>query len=259
MIAGRVIDLHCHLLPGIDDGPTDLAATVALGRALVAEGVTIVAATPHVHPSFPNEAAGIATARAAAVEALAAAGVALDVVRGAELDLVHVAGLDADRLAELQLGRRSGTLLVECPFAPAAPFFVEQIERLQGAGFRILLAHPERSPVFLRDEALLQRLVAGGALASVTATSLVGRFGRTAKRYAEWALDNELVHDVASDAHDTVKRPPILRAPLEEAGYGWAAGWLTQVAPAAILAGVALPPRPTRPRRRWPSLRRGAS
>jgi protein-tyrosine phosphatase len=254
-VAG-VIDLHCHLLPGIDDGPGDEQAALALARALVAEGVTTVAATSHVHPDFPNTAATLGAARSAVSDAIAREGIPLEVVRGAELDLLHVAQFDAAALGELQLGE-GGTLLVECPFAAAAPFFAETVARFGRDGFRVLLAHPERSPAFLREPALLERLVAGGAMASLTAASLTGRFGRTAKRYADWALEEGLIHDVASDAHNVDGRPPVLRAPLEEAGYGWALDWLTVDAPAAILGGAALPVRPDRPRRRFPSLRRG--
>ncbi len=254
-MCGRVIDLHCHLLPGVDDGPPDVQAAVALARALVAEGVTTVAATSHVHPDFPNTAATLSRARAVVVKALEWEDVALEVVRGGELDLLHVAKLDAAALAELQLGD-GGTLLVECPFAAAAPFFEDVIDRLRRDGFRVLLAHPERSPAFLRDEDLLGRLVAGGALASITAASLTGRFGRTAKRYAEWAMEHDLVHDVASDAHNTERRPPALAGPLHEAGYEWAQEWLTREAPAAILAGAPLPPRPPKPSRGLLGLRR---
>jgi protein-tyrosine phosphatase len=249
MMCADVIDLHCHLLPGVDDGPRDLEAAVALGRALAAAGVTTVAATSHVHPEFPNTAETLGAARAEVTAALGDAGVALVVVQGGELDLLHVARADAATLAGLQLGE-SGTLLVECPFAAAAPFFAETLERFRRDGFRVLLAHPERSPAFLREPELLERLVADGALASLTASSLVGRFGRTAKRYAEWALDQGLVHDVASDAHNTDGRPPGMAEPVREAGYGWAEEWLTQTAPAAILAGAELPPRPARPGRR---------
>jgi protein-tyrosine phosphatase len=243
-----VIDLHCHLLPGVDDGPGDVLAAVALARAMAAEGTTTAAATSHVHPDYPNTAAKLSRARAAMVKALEWEQIPLEIVRGAELDLLHVAQLDAAALAELQLGD-SGTLLVECPFAVGAPFFEDVIGKLQLHGFRILLAHPERSPAFQRDEGLLERLVERGALASLTAASLIGRFGRTAKRYGEWALEHELVHDVASDAHNTDRRPPVLRGPLREAGYGWAEEWLTQAAPAAILAGAPLPARPARPAR----------
>lgn len=245
----RVIDLHCHLLPGVDDGPGELAGSIALGRALAASGVTTVAATSHVHPDFPNTAATLAPARAAVVDALAREGVPLEVVQGGELDLLHVARAEPETLAGLQLGD-GGTLLVECPFAAAAPFFGETLARFRRDGFRVLLAHPERSPAFLREPELLERLVAEGAMASLTASSLVGRFGRTAKRYAEWALERELVHDVASDAHNVDGRPPGLVEPLREAGLEWATDWLTREAPAAILAGTALPPRPSRPSRR---------
>lgn len=250
-----MIDLHCHLLPGVDDGPGDVLAAVALARAMVAEGTTTAAATSHVHPDFPNTAATLARARAAVVKALEWEKVPLEVVRGAELDLLHVAQLDAAALAELQLGD-SGTLLIECPFAVGAPFFEDVVSKLQLHGFRILLAHPERSPAFQRDASLLERLVERGALVSITGASLVGRFGRTARRYADWALDHDLVHDVASDAHNTESRPPALRAPLREAGYGWAEEWLTQAAPAAILAGAPLPARPARPARGLLGLRR---
>lgn len=250
-----VIDLHCHLLPGVDDGPGDLAAAVELARALVAEGVTTVAATSHVHPDFPNTAETLDRARAAVTKALEWEGVALEVVRGAELDLLHVARMDAAALAALQLGD-GGALLVECPFAAAAPFFEDVVARLQRDGFRVLLAHPERSPAFLRDPTLLERLVAGGAMASLTGASLTGRFGRTARRYCDWALERDLVHDVASDAHNTAGRPPAIAGPLREAGYDWAEDWLTCAAPAAILSGAALPARPARPSRRLPRLRR---
>lgn len=252
-----MIDLHCHLLPGIDDGPADEPAAIALARALVAEGVTTVAATSHVNPGYPgNTATSLRAVRATVADAIAREGIALEVVAGAELDLLHVARFDAEALRALQLGD-GGTLLVECPFADAAPFFAETIGRFQGLGFRVLLAHPERSPAFLREPALLERLVAGGTMASLTASSLTGRFGRTAKRYADWALERELIHDVATDAHNTDGRPPVLRAPLEESGYGWAEQWLTIDAPAAILSGAPLPARPARPRRRFAALRRG--
>jgi protein-tyrosine phosphatase len=258
MMSGDVIDLHCHLLPGIDDGPGDLAAAVDLARAFVAEGVTVVAATPHVSPDHPNTYATIAATRSWVSDVLAKEAVALQVVPGAELDLLHVSELSSTELEALQLGT-GGTLLIECPFSAAAPFFEERIARVQAAGLQVLLAHPERSPAFTREPQLLERLVGRGAMASLTASSFAGRFGKPAKKYAAWALDAGLVHDVASDAHNTGRRPPVLRSPLEEAGYGWAVPWLTQEAPAALLAGTPLPPRP-RPPRRWgrPRARRGA-
>jgi protein-tyrosine phosphatase len=253
---GWVIDLHCHLVSGIDDGPATGAEAVALGEALVAAGVTRVVATPHVGPNYPNDAERIHAAWLELVGALARARVPLEVLTGAELDLLHAQGLDDEELGRLALGP-DGPLLVECPFSAVMPQFEQLVARLHDMGHRVLLAHPERSPVFLREPELLRRLVAGGAMASLTGSSFAGRFGRTAQRYAAWAVDEGLAHDVSSDAHDTVRRPPVLAEALEQAGYGWTAGWLTRDAPAAILAGAELPPRPVAPASgSWARLRR---
>jgi protein-tyrosine phosphatase len=242
-----VIDLHCHLLPGVDDGPATSAEAVALARAFVAADVTRVAATPHVHPDWPNTADTIHAAWLGLVTELGRARVPLEVVAGAELDLLHIQGFEAGELDRLRLGA-DGPLLIECPFSPIVPQFESLVEGLLTAGHRVLLAHPERSPAFLRDPELLRRLVVSqGAMASVTGASFAGRFGRTAQQYVCWAVDEGLVHDVASDAHDTARRPPVLDGPLHDAGYGWAAEWLTRTAPAAILAGRELPRRPVAP------------
>jgi protein-tyrosine phosphatase len=250
-----VIDLHCHLLPAIDDGPPDLEGAMALAQDLCDAGVERVAATPHVSADHPNTAAGIRAAWAALRTELAHRRVPLDVVTGGELDALHVRDFDAEELRALQLAG-GGTLLLECPFTPVMPYFEDTIGLLQRLGHRVLLAHPERSPAFLRDPGLLPRLVAGGALASLTGASFGGRFGATARRYACWAVDEGLVHDVATDAHDARNRRALLRGPLEGAGYAWAADWLTREAPSAILAGAPLPPRPAAPARRpWQRLR----
>jgi protein-tyrosine phosphatase len=238
-----VIDLHCHLLPGIDDGPSTTADALALARAFLAEGITCVAATPHVSPNYPNTAAVVHDAWLALVGELGRARVPLKLVAGAELDLVHGASLSDAELAGLTLGR-DGALLVECPFSAVVPQFELLVARLQDKGFRVVLAHPERSPAFLRDPELLRRLVGRGALASLTGASFAGRFGRTARKYACWALDEGLAHDVATDAHDAERRPPLLLGPLQEAGYGWAVEWLTVEVPAAVLSGGPLPARP---------------
>jgi protein-tyrosine phosphatase len=241
-----VIDLHCHLVPGIDDGPATVQEAVELATAFVTAGITRVAATPHVSPAHPNTAQVIQAAWLKLVTALGHAHVPLEVLTGAELDLLHLQTLDDDELARLRLGP-SGPLLVECPFSPVVPQFEELVELLHGMGHRVLLAHPERSPAFLRDPELLRRLVKSGALASLTGASFAGRFGRDAQRYAAWALDEQLAHDVSTDAHNTDRRPPILREALDAAGYGWQADWLTLESPTAILAGAPLPLRPTAP------------
>jgi protein-tyrosine phosphatase len=145
------------------------------------------------------------------------------------------------------------------PLRPVAG--VEPIVRaIMARGHRVLLAHPERSPACQREPALVDRLVAAGALAQLTAGSFEGRFGRIVQRFSQRLADLELVHVVASDAHDVARRGPGLRAALEAAGLEGRLEWLTGEVPAAILEGGAIPRRPSpglRPRRwRLPVRRR---
>jgi protein-tyrosine phosphatase len=252
----HVIDLHCHLLPAIDDGPASMEEAVGLAEELLRAGVERVVATPHVSADYQNTAAEIRTAWLALCTELGRRRVALQVLTGAELDVLHVREFDRDELERLQLGG-GGTLLAECPFTPVLPYFEETLAQLHGLGHRLLLAHPERSPAFQNEPELLRRLVAEGALVQVTGASLSGKFGTTAKRYAMWALDEGLVHVVATDAHDAVRRPPVLREAVQRAGYGGAADWLTQDVPDAILRGAPLPPRPSMSARSaWRRLRK---
>jgi len=245
------------VLPGVDDGPPDVASAVALVRAMAAAGTTTVVATSHVSDEFPNRPDGLAAARAELEAALAAEGVAVEVLPGAEVALEQAALLDDATLRALTLGG-GPYLLVEAPLSPSVVEVEAQVLRLIDRGHRAVLAHPERSPAFQRDHGQLVRLVTAGALVSITAAAVEGRFGRTAHAAAVRMLTEDLVHDVASDAHDLVGRSP---APVP-AALGAVGRWLTEDAPAAILRGEApgLAPAayepPAAPRRRRWSLRR---
>jgi protein-tyrosine phosphatase len=115
---------------------------------------------------------------------------------------------------------------------------------LQRRGHRVLLAHPERCHAFHRDPRMLESLVRSGVLTSITAGSLVGRFGGEVRRFALELAHKDMIHNVASDAHDHVRRPPGAAAELEQAGLGSLVDWLTDQVPAAILSGEEIPPRP---------------
>jgi protein-tyrosine phosphatase len=236
-----MIDLHCHLLPAVDDGPPALGAALTLAQAQVRAGVGTVAATPHVSPRFPLDAATVARAVVEIGVALRAAAIPLGVVVGAELDAITALELPDEELAALSLGG-SGWLLLETPHADAAPL-EEIVSALIRRGHRILLAHPERSPQLQRDPATLDRLVRSGARTQLTAGALDGAFGRTARRTAERIVAEGLAHVVASDAHDVVRRPPRLREPLRRAGLEEAVELLCERHPAAVLAGESLPAR----------------
>ncbi len=244
-----MIDLHCHVLPGIDDGPAAIDGSLALARAAAAAGTRVLVATPHVSWRYRNEAQGIArlvdelNERLALERVVSGAGTPLEVRPGAEIALTLIAELEPEQLQHLALGG-GRWLLVEPPFTPVAPNIDSILLELQHAGHRILLAHPERCPAFHRDPRMLERIVRAGALTSITAASLGGRFGGEAQRFALALVREELVHNVASDTHDTVNRPPEIAAELERAGLSALAQWLTVEVPAAILDGEEPPARP---------------
>lgn len=242
------VDLHCHLLPGIDDGPDTMEDAIALARALVSAGTTTVAATPHVSHTYPNSAAEISVALDELRAALTAERIALEVVPGAEISALLAAELEPGEVTRLRLGH-GPYLLLECPLTAVLGDFESTVHRLTVHGSRVVLAHPERSPAFLRNPDLLPRLVARGAIASITAASLSGAFGSNRRRFALDAVRAGFAHNVASDAHGAVRRPPGVRGAVDEAGLGWASDWLTNGVPAAVLRGDPLPPRPHQPPR----------
>jgi protein-tyrosine phosphatase len=249
-----VIDLHCHVLPGIDDGPPTFAAAIELARDAARDGITTIAATPHIVPAYPDNDAALVRARIAELQPrLDTAGVDVRIVPGGEVDALHAADLDDAELDALKLGG-GRWLLFECPLSTvAAPAFVPSARALARRGHQLLLAHPERSPVFLRHPERLEELVDGeGMLAQVTAGSLSGQFGRTVKELAHQLVERRLVHVAASDGHGA-HRPATIARELQSAGIDPAlTRWLAQDVPHALLTGATppAPPEPPKGRRR---------
>jgi protein-tyrosine phosphatase len=238
-----MIDLHTHVLPGIDDGPATIEGSVEFARAALAAGTRRLVATPHVSTRYPNDAARIAAALRALRERLAAEEVALEVLGGAEIALARLPDIARAELALLGLGG-GPWLLIEPPFVAAMGGLERILLALVERGQRVLLAHPERCPTFQRDPQMLARLVEGGIATSITAGSLTGQFGESVRVFALELVRAELVHNVTSDAHDAARRPPSVIAELEQAGLAPLAGWLTEEVPAAILSGEEIPARP---------------
>lgn len=245
-----MIDLHCHLLPGVDDGPSALSDAVELARAMAAAGTRIAVATPHIDHRWGVDPLEVPDRVADLRVAIAAADIDLTVLAGGEVALSRLPELDEDARTAVRLGA-GPYLLLEAPLTAAAGDRL--LTGLVNQGVPIVLAHPERSATFLRHPHKLVGLVEAGVLCSVTAGSLAGHFGRTVHRFAIRILRDGLVHNVASDAHGTVRRGPDIRAALALAesdlpGVSQLAHWLTTETPEAILTGRSLPPRPEVPR-----------
>ena len=244
-----MIDIHCHILPGIDDGPRTEEEALDLARAAAASGTRTIIATPHVSWNYPaNTAAVIVDGVLRLRTALAREAIPIQLLAGAEIAMTRATDLPDEELTALRLGGPTGThLLVECPLVATAAGFEAVLNQLRARGHEIVLAHPERCPAFQRDPAAYERLIAQGMLGQVTAGALVGRFGRTVQEFAGQLVREGLAQNVASDAHSTERRPPTLGADLAEAGFGEQGRWLAHDVPHALLTGGAVPPAPGMP------------
>jgi protein-tyrosine phosphatase len=243
-----VIDLHCHVLPGTDDGPGSMPEALVMAATAAASGTATIVATPHIDHHWRVRPELISARAAALNDALDRAGIELRVATGGEIAISRLADLSAEQLDALRLGG-GPYLLLECPLSPGAGDFDLLLRRFQSRDESIVLAHPERAPLFQQEPERLVRLVEEGFLCSITTGSLRGDFGGTVRRFTLEILREELAHNLASDAHDHLLRPPQLGAVLAQAedelpGVGAQLEWLTGTAPAAILAGEALPARP---------------
>jgi protein-tyrosine phosphatase len=236
-----VIDLHAHILPAVDDGPATTEAALAMARTAVAAGTRAIATTCHVGHVFNVPVEQIVHGRETLAARLAYEGIELELLAGGEIAHDRLPDLDDDELRAVALGGGRYVLL-ECPFAPVGTDLEPLVAELHERGYRVLLAHPERSASFQQDPGLLSALVEQGALAQVTVGSLTGHFGGVPRRAAEHFVRRGLAHVLASDAHDAVHRAPVLDvdglmdAALHE--------WMTTAVPEAIVAGEPVPPRP---------------
>lgn len=211
--ASACVDVHCHCLPGLDDGPETVVQAVALCRALAEDGLTVVIATPHQFGRYDgrNEAAEIRAAVSALNVAVADESIPLTVVVGADVrvDERLVALLEADRALTLADGGKY--LLLELPH----DVFVDlrlMARALVARGITPIISHPERHVSLVRHPELVLPWLAEGAVLQITAGSLTGDFGPDARRTAWQWLASGGAALVATDAHDTGGRRPRMSA-----------------------------------------------
>jgi protein-tyrosine phosphatase len=239
-----LIDLHSHVLPGLDDGAATLAEALEICAAVAAEGVEVLVATPHVravdYPTTPEQ-------MEEALARLRAADPPVQVVAGGELDLEEL-DRPKDELSRFGLGG-SKALLVETPYFGWPLDLADRMFRVQVQGFRPVLAHPERNPDVQERPELLEPIVAGGTLVQVTAASVEGRLGNAPRKSARRLLELGFVHVIASDAHTPDVRAAGLAGAVKALGDDALARWLTADVPAALLDGAEIPERPAGARR----------
>jgi protein-tyrosine phosphatase len=244
-----VIDLHSHILPGLDDGVQTIEESVELAREAAAGGIVAMAGTPHVRDDWPTKPAAMEAALARVRAAVAEEGIPIRILPGGELALSEL-DRPLDELRRFGLGGNPSCLLVETPYYGWPLDIEERLFELQTAGITPVVAHPERNADAQADPTRVRRLVETGSLVQVTAASLDGRAGRRARALGLQLVADGLAHLVASDAHAPSVRRGGLDGVAKEIGDDALARWLTHDVPAAIVDGGELPPRPARSRRR---------
>jgi len=254
-----MIDIHSHVLPGLDDGSRSLEESVAMLELAAGSGTTDIVATPHANYQYPFDPALVDGKIA---ELRAAAGTAVRIHPGCDFHLFRENIDDAVQFPARYTINHGKYLLVEFEEFIVGKTLHVALERLQNAGLIPIITHPERNSILARRPEDIQVLVDQGCLVQVTAQSFTGRFGRAARRTAERLLEVGLIHFVASDAHDTDDRPPVLRP-----AYQWVATRLSKEKadllfvqnPAAVLQSGSIDLRTTREPgrlRKWYQFRR---
>jgi protein-tyrosine phosphatase len=252
-----LVDIHSHVLPGIDDGPTTLEGAVEMARAAMAAGTRTIAATPHLRADYPDVDVRELKERCQALRAkLSEEAVQLELISGGEASLVWALEASDEEIALGSYGQRGTDLLIETPEDVTN---IEQLlYQLRARGLRVTLGHPERSPSFQRKLGSLQSLSEQGVLLQINAGALLAPRRSPIRRLAEHLCREGFAHVIASDGHRASSWRPVgeLATGVQAAAalVGSArAQWMACDAPAAVISGadVPTPPEIDRPEGRW--------
>jgi protein-tyrosine phosphatase len=236
-----MIDIHSHILPDLDDGARDAEEALAMVTMAAESGTTDIVATPHANWHFKFDSAVVGQR----IEELQK--------RCGDLPRIHY-GCDF----HLSVGNiesalanppyytinRNGYLLVEFSDLQIPKFSTEIFQRLLDSGMTPIITHPERNPILQKSIAQIRSWIEQGCLVQITAQSLFGRFGSRAESAAKDFMKRELVHFIASDAHDTKDRPPVLKEAWDWIARKYGAKRaesLMVTHPRAVLSGESLP------------------
>lgn len=216
-----MIDLHCHILPNIDDGAKDIDESLAMCEVALKDGVSIIVASPHINPSIYEPSKELILSKLNKINEILKTKngkiKGLKILAGAE-NRVHPDLIDWIYNGKLcTINNNMRYIILELPDWFLFPHIKELIIHLKARNIISLISHPERNLHIRKNINLLYELVNTGALSQITAMSITGEFGYEIKQFSKKLLRRNLGHIIVSDAHSAYKRPPVLSRAVEEA------------------------------------------
>jgi protein-tyrosine phosphatase len=206
-----VIDIHCHILPGLDDGAKDLEHSLEMARIAVLDGISGIVCTPHMSPHYPGNNRDVVLAAVDELRTgLAEEGIELALYPGCEL------AMDSDLPERIEAGElltfndNGNAALVEMPLEMIPTHMSTFLWKMQVRGITPILAHPERNRYLVHNPSILLGWVEAGALVQVTGNSLRGHYGERVRDFSLKLLEHKAAHLVASDSHSADRRRPVL-------------------------------------------------
>lgn len=237
-----MIDLHCHILPNIDDGSRSLEESLSMAKRAVEDGIQTIVATPHtLNGVYSNSVPEVVSRVAELQGAFQENGIDLRLCPGADVHLSFKMLEKIERGDAGTINDKGSYLLLEIPFQNIPTGIKEEIFALKLNGITPIITHPERHPFVHHNPGILREFVELGALCQITAMSVTGEFGKAVRKCSEALIRQRLIHVIASDAHSSDARPPVLSQAVEAAaeimGNYEEAERMVESLPAAILSG----------------------
>lgn len=203
----RMIDIHCHILPGLDDGASDLEESLEMARIAEKEGIKKIVATPHhQNGKYTNTKADIIEKTKELNEHLQAEGIDLEILPGQEPRIYGELLKDLEKDEILTVARHPAYVLVELPSNHVPRYTGQLLFDIQMKGLTPVIVHPERNSELMEQPDKLYKFVKNGAATQVTAASITGYFGKNIQKFTEEIIEANLAHFFASDAHNAKSR-----------------------------------------------------
>jgi protein-tyrosine phosphatase len=241
-----MVDIHHHLLWGLDDGAKDFETSVAMAKASAADGVTHVVCTPHANGKYPFDPAVNAKKAAELQARLDADGVKIKIGLGCDFHLSYDNIVEAKADPSKFSVNGLGYVMVELPDYGIPRGMGETFYELQLAGLTPVLTHPERNPTLQGDIKRLADWMRADVLIQVTGDSVTGKMGKAAEKMAHLLLSRRWVHFLATDAHNVSSRPPRLSEARDLVAKKYGSDYaesLVQTNPMAVFEGIQFSPQ----------------